>query len=183
MSPTQFMDLRAGQRLLILQKCQDLVKSTDRRLAIARDEFLEKLVQLGIQLDELEYRKIVSPAIEHGFGAIGDRDGHYAHGIRAIRYALMAAAARVTVPNHHAIVEELLKWTGSINLERQKGGLYHSLRLLVSTLMANTECDNDDAPKLADLLRRVNELQGTRPSESDSDLEYESENEDSPLTL
>lgn len=159
MSAQQFMDMKVGQRLLILQKCQDIVQEQDRRLIAARIEFLEVLTRLGIFLPSEDYHNIIEPAINYGFGAVAEDGVVHDRGEQTIRDALQDAASTVGNGNHHVIVEAFLLWLGDLSLEDQKTGFYHALRLLINVLMANPECSDEDAPSLADVLRRVNELQ------------------------
>lgn len=164
MSPSQFMELKAGQRLLILQKCADIVVANDRRFLAARNEFLSVMICLGIHLNPDDYRKIVTPSITLGLGAATD-DSPYTKGIALIRDALVNAAHDVSQPNHHVIVEEILAWLKDVRLETQKTGLYHGLRILLSALMANSDCDDKDAPGLAEILARINELHRSHTSD------------------
>ena len=131
----------------------------------ARNEFLSVMTWMGVHLDPTEYTKIVTPSVRLGLGAATDGDP-YAKGVSLIRDALVDAARDVVQPNHHVIVEVLLGWLADISIESQKAGLYHSLRLLLNALMANPECDDNDAPQLAAVLGRINELQRAKAAEA-----------------
>ncbi len=170
MTPSQFMDLKAAQRLLILQKCQDLVGSTDRRLTIAREEFLCNMTQVGILLPQADYKKIAVPAFNIGFGSSSDQDSQR-RGSRMIRAALASAASRVAVPNHHEIVDAAIGWIRSNDLQSEKSWVFDSLRRIVTSLMANPECDDSDAPELAAVLATINQLQQSvsQPAEYEFD--------------
>jgi serine/threonine protein kinase len=172
MTPQQFMELKAGQRLLILQKCTDVVNDHDRRLGAARIEFLQVMTPLGISLPPDEYKPIIAPAIDYGFGPQSDP---HPRGNRGIQDSLITAAAKVTQPNHRVIVEALLEWLPNVDLPSQKNWFYHNVRILVYTLMANTECSDDDAPKLGSLLCKVNELQRSRTQEDPQEREEDEE--------
>jgi serine/threonine-protein kinase len=175
MSASQFMELKAGQRLLILQKCADVVVAEERRFAAARNEFLSVMTCVGVLLEPSEYKKIITPAIRLGFGAVTLED-RGPRGVPMIRDSLMDACHDVAQPNHHAIVDALLAWLSDIALEHQKAGLYHGLRLVIHALMANPECSDGDAPQLAALLERINNLQRSRAAE----VEQESPMDDEP---
>jgi len=161
MTPVQFSEMRAGQRLLILQRCHDLVAEDDRRLIPARNEFLSVLTGLGIFLDKEDYAKVVAPAVRHGFGT-KDIDGKMNFGVPMIRQSLTDAAVRVGTENHRVMVKSLLGWLKDVDLDAQKSGLYHVLRLLLNALMANQDCNDEDAQELAKILQRVNNLQRSK---------------------
>ena len=134
MSPAQFMQLTAGQRMLILQKCNDVVADTDRRLAVARVQFLSVMTPLGIHLPAADYKPIIGPAIGHAFGAQGETARALGHGQPLIRDALNVAATHVESDNHHVLVESLLDWLKNVDLKTQRPGFFHSLRLLTPSL-------------------------------------------------
>jgi hypothetical protein len=166
MTPAQFAEIRAGQRLLVLQKCMDMVESNDRRLMPARNQFLCELTRLGVYLDPTVYLKIVGPAVHFGFGE-PSADGELGYGVPIVREALTLSAGVVETDNHRSIVKALSTWLDTVVLEEQRSGFYHNLRPLVCALMANPACHDDDAQGLADVLNRVNTLQRSR---SASDL-------------
>jgi hypothetical protein len=167
MTPSQFSEMKVGQRLLILQKCQDLVVQDDRRLIPARNEFLSVLSRLGIYLNEEEYRKVIGPAVRYGFGT-KDAEGKITFDVPMIRGSLIDSAMAVGAPNHRVIVESLLTWLTEIDLDAQKRGFYHIIRPLINALMANQECHDEDALKLARVLQRINDLQRLKLHETDA---------------
>jgi serine/threonine protein kinase len=167
MTPTQFMDLKAGQRLLILQKCKDVVADDDPRLAMARVQLLSVITLLGIYLKSIDYKEVVDPAIRLSYGAPDDR-GIYSRGALVVRESLVDAASQVGAENHHVIVESLLHWLADMNLPIQKTGFFHGLRLLLNALMANTECGETDAGELAKVLGHINGLHRQKTHEAES---------------
>lgn len=171
MSAAQFMELKVAQRLLVLQKCADVVVAEERRFSAARNEFLSVMARIGVLLEPTAYSKIIAPAIRLGFGAITNEE-RSPRGIPMLRDALLEAAHDVTQPNHHAIVDAIVIWLDGITIEQQKAGLYHALRLVVQALMANPECNDDDAPKLATLLEKINNLQRSRASDNELQPEF-----------
>jgi serine/threonine protein kinase len=166
MTPTQFMDLKAGQRLLILQKCKDVVADDDPRLAMARVQLLSAVTLVGIYLKSTDYKEVADPAIRLSYGAPDDR-GIYSRGSMVVRESLIDAASQVGTDNHHVIVESLLSWLMDINLPVQKTGFFHGLRLLLNALLANTECGEADAEKLAKILANINELHRQKAHDGD----------------
>jgi serine/threonine-protein kinase len=168
MTPDEFMAMRPGQRLLILGKFQDVASDTERKLELARDEFLIVLTPLGIHLEAGEYSKIIEPAIRCGFGVIGCDGSPTAHGNYRIREALTTATMKVD-RNHHTIASALLAWLNSIDLASQKRWFCHSIRPLLNALMANPNCIDEDAPLLASMLSHINDLQRSKAHESDQE--------------
>jgi hypothetical protein len=168
MTPAQFMEMKVGQRLLILQKCQDIAIAEDLRLAPARNEFLSVMLRLGIYLEPEEYQRVVVPSVRLGLGCV-DLGGKVNRGVISIRDALIDAAADVSTTNHRVMVAAIRTWLSGVKLEEQKSGLYHTMRLLVQALMANPDCHDDDARELAVTLNRINELQRSRAHDSEAD--------------
>jgi Protein kinase domain len=171
MSAAQFMELKVSQRLLILQKCADVVVAQDRRFAPARSEFLAVMTRIGIHLEPEDYEKIIVPALNIGFGA-GTGDDAATKGVPIIRDSLAESAQVVEQPNHHIIVKSVIEWIEGLDLKNQRVGLYHRLRLVLCGLMANQHCSDEDAPKLGELLRTINDLQRTRAAEPDNDYAF-----------
>jgi serine/threonine protein kinase len=167
MTPTQFMDLKQGQRLLILQKCLGVVADDDRRLEAARVEFLSLMPTLGIHLDPSHYASIIKPSIRNGFGAVAADGLPTTRGNYRIREALNNAAMKVESKNHHVITSELLEWLKGIQVEVQKKWFYHSVRLILCALLANASCGDEDALELAAKLSQMDDLQRTRTHEEE----------------
>lgn len=165
MEPQEFLQLPAGQRLLILSKCRDLVLTETPRLAAARSEFLAVLSTLAIQVDPANYRNIVKPALTYGFDAVQE-DGRWS-GDRRIREALKTAAVALSKDNHHILVETLLDWLSEGDLESKQNWYYHEARLLVTRLMANPACADGDAERLNEQLIKINDLQREHSSDED----------------
>jgi hypothetical protein len=174
MTPARFTELKVAQRLLVLQKCCDIVQEKDGRLAAARNEFLAVMTRLGVQLHPDEYERVAIPAVRHGLGIVDD-NCIQARGIPMIRDALIEAASQVETDNHRVIVKALISWLSGIVLDQQKSGLYHSLRQLIYALMANPECHDEDAPPLAKALERINQLQRSKAYEAEASLDTRAE--------
>jgi serine/threonine protein kinase len=170
MTPTEFMGIKAGQRLLVLQKCNNLVADDDRRLETARMEFLSLLTPLGVMLEPSQYKRIIAPAIKLGYGYVSADGEAKARGNYRIREAINTASKVVQGSNHHIVVESLLKWMTDIDTAVQMNWFYHSVRQLLSTLLANQSCSEEDAPLLAEKLCLMDDLQRvSRAHESDED--------------
>jgi serine/threonine protein kinase len=166
MQPHDFSQLRAGQRLLILSKCRDLVLDTNPRLNSARSEFLAVLSTLAVQVEPENYKAIIQPALRCGF----DKQFDDWTGDRRIRQALKEAAIALDKENHHVMVETVLEWLNQSNLEEKQNWFYHDLRLLLTRLMANPACADEDALMLNKVLAQINDLQ--RSKSSDAEVEF-----------
>ncbi|MBI2824445.1 MAG: hypothetical protein HYX69_07150 [Planctomycetia bacterium] len=169
MTPADFMAMKAGQRLLVLQKCLTVVADDDRRLEAARIEFLTLMTTLGIYLEAAQYERVVTPAIKFGYGVLSPDGTPKSRGNFRLREALNTAAKTVGGPNHNVIVKALLSWLGGIDALVQKNWFYHSVRQLLNALLASQFCADEDAPLLAEKLALMDELQRAHNHESEAE--------------
>ena len=159
MTPEEFMELPAGQRMLVMGKCEDLVASPEERLAQARAELLSVLSRLAIHTPTDRYRPIAEAALRIGFEH--HRTGETWIGDRRVREAINEAAIRVGSANHTALSDCVVVWLGATKLEDKEGWFYHAVRELLDRLLANPACGEEDAAKLAKRRQEVSRLQRT----------------------
>jgi hypothetical protein len=152
------MEMKMGQRLLVLQKCHSIIASENPNLEAARIEFLTTMTGLGIYLEQDQYLRVIKPAIRFGFGYLAGDGSPAAKGNFRVREAIADAARQVTTDNHHAIVEALLEWLEGIDIKIQRNWFYHSVRQLLNSLLANPSCSDSDASRLAEKLAIVDDL-------------------------
>jgi len=159
MTPEEFMELPAGQRMLVMGKCEDLVAGQEDRLALARAEFLSVLSRLAIHVPTDRYRPIAEAALRMGFEY--RRPGGEWIGDRRVRDAVNDAAMRVGAANDSALSDCVVAWLGVSGLEGKEAWFYHAVRELLDRLLANPACSEDHAAKLAEHRQQINRLQRT----------------------
>jgi serine/threonine protein kinase len=154
LTPSDFVRLPEGQRVLILAKVADVVTSGDPQLQYAAEQFLDLLLVRGLYLDKEDYREIVTAAIQWGFGI----NGLGRFGSNRIRRAFEQAAANARGEAHGVLCEELDSFLKETSLEEKADWFLHSVRQVLQTLLANPSCTKG-AGDLARVLRRVNQIQ------------------------
>jgi serine/threonine-protein kinase len=157
MSPEAFMELPPGQRLLVLGKCEDLVAAEHDRLALARAEFLSVLSRLAIHVPADRYRPIADAAIRTGFEY--QRPGLTWIGDSRVRDALGEAAMKTGPSNHEVLSECLISWLDHTALDQKENWFFHAARELVDRLLANPNCNDNHAERLAEHRQQINRLQ------------------------
>lgn len=157
MNPEEFMELPAGQRMLILGKCEDLIETQDLRLAAARGEFIAVLSRLAVHVPPDRYRIIGEAALHTGFEY--QRPGTEWVGDRRIRESLKGAAIKIGAPNHAVLCKCLVSWLAEVDVETKEVWFLHAVRELLDSLLANPACNEDDATCLADHRQKINRLQ------------------------
>ena len=157
LTASDFVKLPMGQRVLILEKVATVTTSSDQRLIYAAGEMLELLLSRGLLLPKDDYREIVCPAVEWGFG----KQSH-SQGGRSIRGALESAAYESRGDSHDIIVEEICSKLGSCDWDSEADWFLHAVREITSTLLANPSCTSK-LVELRKILRTVNRIQNSRP--------------------
>jgi len=154
MSPSEFMQLKKGQRLVVLNKALGVIEETDPKLERARLHFLRILPRLALLVEPDTYRRIIGPALLWGFERpVGEWTGD-----RQVREALEEASQEVS-GNHGVLTEEMLNYLGDARLENRPPWFYHTAREIVYRLMCNPNCSDEHAETLNVLLLKLNKLQ------------------------
>ena len=156
LTATDFVKLPLGQRVLILEKVATVTTAIDQKLIFAAEELLELLLSRGIMLPKDDYREIVAPAVEWGFGS-----RHTTRGGQSIRVALESAAYDSRGDSHLILVEEICRKLADCDWDAKPDWFLHSVREIVSALLANPSCTNNTGD-LRKILRTVNTLQNAR---------------------
>lgn len=154
MSAEEFAAKPKGQKLLILTRTKDLIRTDKPQLQKATADMIALLVRLAINEPEDQYRPIVEAAYEWGFEKIFGRDWR---GDEGIRDALTDAAKVAPSAGHTVLSKALINFLGRIGLEGKKGWYYHDLRVNLINLLANPHCETA-ADELAELYNQVNEI-------------------------
>ena len=161
-SSVEFMRLPQGQRSLILAKVADIVDSGEPNLEYASERFLELLLNRCILVEKDNYRGIVAPAVPWAFekkfnGQIG-RD--------SIRRSLEKASHEASGESYEVLREEFENFLERTKLDDQEEWYLHAVRNVLQNLLANPACTSDEST-LVKALRKVNQIQRSRPRPSD----------------
>lgn len=154
-TPSEFMQLPAGQRLLVLAKLEDVVTSDDPKLTFAAEELLQIMLTVGLLLSSSEFGEIAKPAILWGF----DRQVGSFDGSNHVRKALEAAAVGSRGDVHECLSELFADYFENIELPAKGEWYLHPLRQILQALLANASCGEKAAGRLVRLLRAVNAAQ------------------------
>lgn len=154
MSAEEFAAKPKGQRLLIINRTKDLIRSGKEQLQRPTADMLALLVRLAISEPEVQYKIIVDAAYEWGYEKLY---GERWRGQEDIRDALIEAAKVAPTSAHSVLSESLVEFINRVGLDDKDGWYYHDLRINLNTLLANPHCDTA-AEQLAALYDRVNEI-------------------------
>jgi hypothetical protein len=154
MSAEEFSAKPAGQRLLIITRIKDLIR-TDK-LQAPTAEMIALLVRLAIEEPADQYRIIIQAAYEWGYEK---QYGERWKGNDGIRDALIEAAKTATNSSAHSVLStSLLEFMQRVGVDGKDGWYYHDLRVNLISLLANPHCEVSSAEQLAGLYDRVNEI-------------------------
>jgi len=154
LNPEDFHAKPKGQRLLILNRLKDLVRSEKSATQLATAELICTLIYLTRLESAAEYGQLIEIAFHWGFNKqITNRW----QGNQEIRNALIDATKVPSESTHAVLAREFLKFVGEIDLANIAGWYAHDLRRIVIALLANPEC-GDDAEALAAFYDRINQV-------------------------
>lgn len=152
MSAEEFSAKPVGQRLLVITRIKDLIR-TDK-LQGPTAEMISLLVRLAIEEPREQYEVIVSAAYEWGYEKyFGERW----QGNNEIREALIEAAKVASNIAHSVLSRGLIDLIERIDLSGKDGWYYHDLRMNLISLLASPQC-GEPAEKLAELYDQVNQI-------------------------
>jgi serine/threonine protein kinase len=146
LSAEDFSAKPRGQKLLMVNRLKDLLRTDRPELRNATADVIELLTRIARLEGESEYRPICAAAFSWGF----DRN-HYQH----IRDAIIESAKAATRDGHHVLSSEFLKFIGTIELTNKRGWYAHDIRLIAMSLLANPTCGKE-ADELAAVYDAVN---------------------------
>jgi serine/threonine protein kinase len=153
MSAEEFSAKPAGQKLLLLTRIKDLIR-TDK-LPAPTAEMISLLIRLAIEEPPEQYKVIVDAAYEWGYEK---QYGERWKGNENIREALIEAAKTASTISHTALASSLLEFTERVGLAEKDGWYYHHMRVNLISLLANPQCSDGSAERLAALYDKVNEI-------------------------
>lgn len=156
-------ELPAGQRSLLLIKLESIISSDDENLSFPGADLLEVMLEKGVRLKPEEYRKIVCPAIEWGFEKAYPLYTGTSHtvGRRSLQDALKDVCLMADRDAHQILREELEKFGQDLDLSGKENWYLHSMREVLSALLANSAFTGDTST-IAGLLTAINQEQRSR---------------------
>lgn len=152
LSPEDFHAKPRGQRLLILNRLKDLVRTDRAELRMATGELIVHLLRLAHLEPEADYASLVDIAFPWGFDKTFTATWQ---GNAEIRSALIDAAKSANPTSHAVISAAYLKQFRARQLENLPGWYHHDMRKMVVALLANPAC-GDVAQALAEFYDRLN---------------------------
>jgi serine/threonine protein kinase len=154
MSAEEFSAKPIGQRLLIITRIKDLIR-TDKLQGPTAD-MIALLVRLAIEEPAEQYRPIVEAAYEWGYEK---QYGERWKGNEPIRDALIDAAKSASNIAQPVLSNSLIAFLEKVGLDGKDGWYYHDLRINIQSLLANPHCSESiAAEKLASLYDQVNQI-------------------------
>lgn len=160
-TPDGLAGLPEGQRALLLTKLESIICSDDESLAFPCAELLEVMLVKGLQLTADEYRRIAAPAVEWAFEKLYPYPQGTSPGKRSLQNALRDVCLEAGREAHQVLREELEDFGQRINLKEKENWYLHSLREVLSALLANSAFTSGTTT-IANLLTAVNEEQSSR---------------------
>lgn len=152
MSAEEFSAKPAGQRLLIITRIKDLIR-TDKLQGPTAD-MIALMVRLAIEEPPEQYKIIVDAAYGWGYEK---QFGERWQGNDGIRSALIEAGKAASTVSHSVLSKSLIQFIERVGLDGKDGWYFHDLRVNLITLLANPQC-GDLAEKLAQFYDNVNEV-------------------------
>ena len=156
---SEFMQLPAGQRALILAKVEDVVASDDDKLIYAGEELLQLMIVRGLYLADDDYKPLIEASVRWAFVK---RFGAY-EGSNRIRDALEQSCHSARGGSHNTIANTICAFFESVSLPTKADWYLHTVRQIITTLLANATCQQEVASRLVKLLREVNRAQREGP--------------------
>jgi len=157
--------LPEGQRTLLLVKLESIIDSEDESLRFPAAEMLEIMLMKGLRLKGEEYRRIVRPAIIWAFETEYPRGGGASQGRRALQRALSDVCLEAGPEAHTVLREELEQFGEGVDLFAKENWYLHTLRDVLSCLMANSAF-TCNTTVIANLLTAINNEQRSREQPS-----------------
>lgn len=153
LSADDFAAKPRGQKLLVINRLRDLLRTGKPELRTATADVIALLTRIARLEGENEYRPICAAAFEWGF----DKSyGPAWHGNQDIRDSLVESSKAANAHAHRVLSSEFLAFVKVKELVQLPRWYAHDLRIIVMSLLANPVCGSD-ADELANLYDRINE--------------------------
>jgi serine/threonine protein kinase len=154
MSPEEFKEKPKGQKLLVINRVKDLLRSDSRALLRPTAEMIGLLIQLAIFEPSQQYALIVDAALEWGFTK---RYGESWIGDQSIRDNLIFSCKAATSESYNVIANATLGFLAKNPLVSMAGWQRHDLRNIAMALLANPKAEQY-LDELASLYDQINEI-------------------------
>jgi serine/threonine protein kinase len=152
-SADEFSAKPRGQKLLVVNRLKDLIRSDKPELRNATADVITLLTRIARFEGEGDYGPIAAAAFEWGFEK---SYGPSWHGNQDIRTALIDSSKGVKEIGHRVLAKAFMGFLAQKDLGQLPGWVMHDLRLIVMALLANPAC-GVEADDLAVLYDRINE--------------------------
>lgn len=153
LSAEDFTGKPRGQKLLVINRLKDLLRTEKPELRTATADVVGLLTRIAQLEAEAEYRPIAKAAYEWGFDKVYGNDWA---GNQDVRDAILGATRSANATAHRVLSSEFLAFVKAKNLSGLPRWYTHDLRAISMTLLANPSCGNE-ADELASFYDRVNE--------------------------
>lgn len=153
LSAEDFASKPRGQKLLLVNRMKDLVRTDRPELRNATADVIALLTRLARFEAEAEYRPVVSAAFFWGYE---QSYGPNWTGNSGIRDELIQSAKAATPAAHAVLADEFASFLQARDITQLAGWQAHDLRVMATALLANANCDAD-ADRLAALYDTINE--------------------------
>jgi hypothetical protein len=154
MSAEDFAAKPRGQKLLLINRLKDLLRIDRPEVRTGTAEVIALLTRLARFEPEKEYRPVISAAFQWGFEKWY---GQNWQGNEGIRVSLIEAAKAAAEAAHGVISNGFIDFVSGKDFSELPRWSTHDMRLLVMALLANANCGNDEADRLATLYDKINE--------------------------
>jgi serine/threonine protein kinase len=152
LSAEEFHSKPPGQRLLILNRLKDLVRTDRQELRLATGAFITHLLRLATFEAAIYYTPVLEVAFSWGF----DKTVHASwQGNQEVREGIIDASKNANSVAHSVISSAYLKHVQGKQLDTVPGWYHHDLRRIVVALLANPNC-GELATQLAEFYDELN---------------------------
>jgi serine/threonine-protein kinase len=153
MSAEDFSSKPMGQKLLLITRLKDLLRTDKPELRKATAQVIELLTKLARFENPDLYGQIIPTAFVWGFDKAS---GNSWSGDQDIRDAIVEAAKSANAQAHKVLANEFVRFVATKDVTKLPGWYNHDLRILVMALLANPYCDDRGAIELAKLYDAIN---------------------------
>jgi len=154
MTHEDFHNKPKGQRLAVLMRLKDLLRSDKRQIMRPAAEMLALIIKLALHEETKYYAELIASGFEWGFNK---EFGFEWHGDPKIREAIIYAGKFPNRELHEIICNVYLEFAKENNFAKHPHWYLHDLRIIANHLLANQYCDRY-SEELAKLYDKMNEI-------------------------
>ena len=152
LSSDEFHSKPIGQRLLLINRLKDLMRTDKSELVLATARLLAILINLAMYEPENDYRIVVQAGFEWGFEK---KYSDVWQGEQPIREVLIIAVKKADKQAHSVLAEQFLDFVKDKTIEDKPGWYIYDLRKIAMSLLANPSC-GDLAQDIAVFYDQIN---------------------------